>query len=321
MDAQISKTVRVLLFVILVTAHGQCGPVLPTMSQVLDTYIAQWRYKKFKGCKPKLVGSAIKLISTGKTFEFDGVTYDLDPAFLVAIANLETQLGVDTDSDFNPFNVWTYTGKPHVKGDSSYTSWPQGINEITKKLHLRYMVLGYDSLPLFACRYAGWDARPAGSPLDRTHLRAITMADCRAKTQAGTWIPAVSQIYRQIRCLELADLTYHGPSIPEVSFPCLNPRSKDAVIRNKIIPYKLKPEVRKEAAMDPPTLPPLLSSLPEILIANSGTGLPRLQAPATPPDRGTQGKDIPSKPTSTGEKRKGRIRRVLLRIRHVFLGF
>jgi RHS repeat-associated protein len=67
-----------------------------------------------------------------QTLVADGMKYDVDPRFIVALAVAETQAG--TNMNWGPFNAWDIrTHNPNYQGRGKqppYTSWSQAINGV-----------------------------------------------------------------------------------------------------------------------------------------------------------------------------------------------
>jgi prophage tail gpP-like protein len=99
----------------------------------------------------------------GSTFVSAGVTWNVDPRLMVAIAGAETSFGTDPKAanDVAHFNAWGYG--PH----NQFTSWDNAINTITSDLGRNYINAGKTTVALIGATWA-----PGGAANDPTDLNS-----------------------------------------------------------------------------------------------------------------------------------------------------
>jgi hypothetical protein len=57
-----------------------------------------------------------------------GMNYDVDPRFIVALAVAETQAGTNLNPQWGPYNAWNVSS---AKPPKTYGSWNQAITDVT----------------------------------------------------------------------------------------------------------------------------------------------------------------------------------------------
>jgi RHS repeat-associated protein len=102
------------------------GPPAPTCTQVLTSDITSYLATYDGGASPLNTTANIQALVT------DGMQYDVDPRFIVALAVAETQAG--TNMNWGPYNAWNIRARwPGYTGAGKkppYTSWSQSIQAI-----------------------------------------------------------------------------------------------------------------------------------------------------------------------------------------------
>ena len=100
-----------------------------------------------------LAGKGSPISGNGDAFFTSGVTYNVDPRLIVAIAGAESSFGTQwaacPASGFNAWS-WFYNGNCH---DSPFSSFADGIQTVTKFMRRSYLNKGRISIPLIEKKY------------------------------------------------------------------------------------------------------------------------------------------------------------------------
>ncbi len=99
--------------------------------------------------KAYLTRKGSNLAGSAGTFVTEGAKWNLDPRLVVAIAGAETTFGKHLCGKNNAWN-WFHkrTCKP-----STFESYDEGIQTVTKWLRRAYVQKGYDTIPKIRARY------------------------------------------------------------------------------------------------------------------------------------------------------------------------
>jgi hypothetical protein len=108
-------------------------------AQTIDSFLSTKRYR----------GKTSPMVGTGNSFVQRGLTYNIDPALIVAISGIETDFGLRTCTTDNAWN-WFWQG-PCPR--SPFTSYDDGIKTVSKHLRLSYLNKGYKTIALIQKRY------------------------------------------------------------------------------------------------------------------------------------------------------------------------
>ena len=89
------------------------------------------------------------LAQSAKTFVEQGTMWRVDPRLIVAIAGAETTFGTMLCGRFNAWN-WFWAGSCP---QSTFRSWDEGINTVTKFVRKSYLDLGLTTIPAIRRKY------------------------------------------------------------------------------------------------------------------------------------------------------------------------
>ena len=143
-------------------------------SNEIDSYLVG---KCFSGlCSP--------LAGHGSVFFDNGISFQVDPRLVVAIAGAETRFGTDMSCNAS-FNAWSWFWKnPDACGDNSVSSWDEGIYWVTRQMWLYFTRDGLTTIPKIGAKYCA--------------------EGCE------NWVPLVTQFYHNELGGDTTDLGFSG---------------------------------------------------------------------------------------------------------------
>lgn len=167
---------------VLLTISAGAMPYDPQLGPKIDTYLA---------------GKGSPISGNGAIFFSSGVTYNVDPRLIVAIAGAESRFGTMWAAcPQSGFNAWSWMYRRPCS-DAPFTSFGNGIQTVTKYIRKSYLNKGY------------------------TSIADISTVYCTAG--CNDWIPDVTTFYKQ-QAGDVTDLTFGSASILTITLLKDNPR-------------------------------------------------------------------------------------------------
>jgi len=121
------------------------GPPSVSCNQVVEADIENYLGAYRGGTSPLYTPSNVDALVAA------GMTYDVDPRLIVAIAVAETQAGTNLNPNWGPYNAWNVSS---AKPPDTYSSWNQAIDDVTD-LADNYLGNGLTNTASFYKLYAG----------------------------------------------------------------------------------------------------------------------------------------------------------------------
>ncbi len=144
-----------------------------------------------------LSGRGSPIAGNGSVYFSSGVTYNVDPRLINAIAGAESSFGTNWAAcPPSGFNAWSwFYSRDGICANSPFTSFADGIRRVTSGIRRLYLNNNLNTIPLIARTYCA--------------------------EGCASWIPAVTQYYTQLGG-ETSDLTFARTLIDFEQFtgPC-----------------------------------------------------------------------------------------------------
>lgn len=162
-----------------------------------------------------------------------GETYNVDPRFIIGIANAESSLGTNLCANFNAWGIMA-SGKCRV-----FSSWPESVNNVTRLVGYNYLPKGQNNIPSFVIASNG----------------GTCTQHCYCAGGCENWIKNVGSAYQQMGGNpETNDLTFKSCSTSSGPAPSGNqpPRAPSLISpENWIVTQGTQPQLCSKDNGDP----------------------------------------------------------------------